>query len=81
MAQTKSTHRLANEELKLETEVAEATGVTSPTAWWRWGLVALAVVIVLLLAMQMLGGNKGTDVIPGTPVAAPQAEPAPATKP
>ena len=76
MAET-NTKRLADEELKLETEVAEATGVTSPTAWWRWGLVALAVVIVVLLAMQMLGGNKGTDVIPGTPVAAPPTEPAP----
>jgi hypothetical protein len=64
----------AHEELKLETEVAEATGVTSPTAWWRLGLVALAIVIALLLAMQMLGGNKGTGVVPGTPVAAPQSE-------
>ena len=77
MAET-NTKRLADEELKLETEVAEATGVTSPTAWWRWGLVALAVVVVVLLAMQMLGGNRGTDVIPGTPVAAPPTEHAPA---
>ena len=38
------------------------------------GLVALMVVAVVLLALQMLGGNKGTDVIPGTPVAAPQTE-------
>ena len=64
----------AREELKLATEVAEARGVTSPTAWWRLGLVALAIVIALLLAMQVLGGNKGTGVVPGTPVAAPQSE-------
>jgi hypothetical protein len=43
-----------------------------PTAWWRYGLVALAMVIAILLGMQLLSGNKGTDVIPGTPVAAPQ---------
>ena len=70
-------HRFADEELKLETEVAEATGVTSPTAWWRWGLVALAVLIVLLLAVQMLGGNAGTAVVPGTPIAAPQGQQTP----
>jgi hypothetical protein len=65
-------HRLADEELKLETEAATATGVTSPSGWWRWGLVVAAAVIAVLLAMQVIGGNKGTDVIPGTPVAAPQ---------
>lgn len=43
-----------------------------PTAWWRYGLVALAIVAAILLGMQLLSGNKGTDVIPGTPVAAPQ---------
>lgn len=62
----------ADRELEAETELAQATGVTSPSGWRLWGLVALLVVIAILLALQFLGGNKGTDVIPGTPVAAPQ---------
>jgi hypothetical protein len=53
-------------------EIEAAAGAPGPTAWWRYGIVALAVVIAVLLALQFLGGNKGTDVIPGTPVAAPQ---------
>ena len=64
----------ADEGLKLETEVAQATGVASPTSWWRLGLVALLLVPLILLAVQFLGGNKGTDVVPGTPIAAPQAD-------
>jgi hypothetical protein len=63
---------IAQEELKLETEIAQATGVFSPMSWWRLGLVALFLLAAILLAIQFLGGNKGTDVIPGTPVAAPQ---------
>ena len=65
-------------ELKRDTTVgpasdAEATvGATGPTNWWRLGLVALLVIAAVLLGMQLLNGNKGTDVIPGTPVAAPQ---------
>ena len=64
----------ADEELRLETEVAQATGVKSPKGWWRLGLVALMILAILLLALQYLGGNRGTNVIPGTPVAAPQTE-------
>ena len=64
----------ADEELKLETEIAQATGVRSPASWWRLGLVGLMVLAIVLLALQYLGGNKGTDVVPGTPVAAPQVE-------
>jgi hypothetical protein len=65
-------------ELKRDTTVGAArdsepsVGATGPTNWWRYGLVALFVVAAILLGMQLLGGNKGTDVIPGTPVAAPQ---------
>lgn len=55
----------------------EATfGATGPTNWWRTGLIGLAIVIALLLAMQLLGGWPGTDVQPGTPVADPQTTPA-----
>ncbi|MEO6014546.1 MAG: hypothetical protein ABIQ30_13295 [Devosia sp.] len=58
--------------LKVATDVEQAVGATGPSNWWRLGLIALVIVAAILLAIQMLGGNKGTDVIPGTPVAAPQ---------
>lgn len=72
-APTRPGHPVADEELKLETEVAEATGATSPTSWWLIGLGALLALAALLFALQFLGGNKGTDVIPGTPIAASQS--------
>ena len=74
MAMTnKPTHLSASdEELKLETDVAEATGVFSPAGWWRIGLVVLLIVVVALFAGQYFGGNTATAVVPGTPVAAPQ---------
>ncbi len=53
-----------------------AIGATSPASWWRWSLVALGAVALVLLIMQVFSGTPGTDVQPGTPVAAPQ-EPAP----
>jgi hypothetical protein len=62
----------ADTELRTETGIAQAVGTASPGAWWRWGLVALLVLVVILLALQILGGNRGTDVIPGTPITAPQ---------
>jgi hypothetical protein len=58
--------------LKVATEVEQTVGGTGPTAWWRYGLVALLIVAAILLALQLLGGNTGTAVIPGTPTAAPQ---------
>ena len=58
--------------LKMATGVEQTIGGTGPTAWWRYGLVALAVIAVILLGLQLLGGNRGTDVIPGTPTTAPQ---------
>ena len=72
MAATIRPHSAADEELKLETEAAQATGLTTPTNWWRLGLIALLIVVAVLLALQLMGGNTGTDVIPGTPIAAPQ---------
>ena len=81
MAVTTKPHAPADEELKLETEAAQATGLTSPASWWRLGLVALLIVVAVLLALQLLGGNKGTDVIPNTPIAAPQNDvPVPAAQ-
>ena len=58
------------EELR-EGEVAleQRTGLPGPTGWWLIGLVVLAVLIAIVLVPQIMRG--GTDVVPGTPVAAP----------
>jgi hypothetical protein len=67
--------------LKLETDVEQTVGMTGPTAWWRMGLLALFAIAAVLLALQLLGGNAGTDVIPGTPVTGPQTTvPVPTSK-
>ncbi|RUT34520.1 hypothetical protein EMQ25_00715 [Arsenicitalea aurantiaca] len=56
-----------------QTDRAEAAiGATGPTNWWRIGIIAIAVLAVALFVMQILGGNPGTEVIPDTPVAAPE---------
>ena len=60
--------------IRIASELDPAVGGTGPTNWWRYGLVALLIVAAILLALQFLNGNRGTDVIPGTPVAAPQTE-------
>jgi hypothetical protein len=51
-----------------------AVGATSPTNWWLYGIVGLAIVVVVLFAMQMLNGAPGTDVQPGSPTSAPVVE-------
>jgi hypothetical protein len=61
-----------NESVKIAGAMEPVMGGTSPTNWWRAGLVALLIVAGGLLLLQVLGGNPGTDVQPGTPVAAPQ---------
>lgn len=65
--------------IRIASEMEPVVGGTSPTNWWRAGLIALLIVAAILLALQMLGGNRQTDVIPGTPVAAPQTETTPAS--
>jgi hypothetical protein len=60
--------------LKVATEVEQTVGATGPTNWWRLGLVGLGIVAAILLALQLLGGNTGTEMIPGTPTAAPQTQ-------
>lgn len=50
----------------------EAVGATGPSAWWLYGLVALAIVVAILLTLQWINGNPQTDVIPGTPITAPE---------
>ena len=58
--------------LRAETGVEQTVRGTGPSNWWRLGILALAVIVALLLARQLLNGNRGTDVVPGTPVTAPQ---------
>ncbi len=60
--------------LKIASALDPAIGGTGPSNWWRYGLVALLILVAIILVLQLLGGNKGTDVIPGTPVAAPQTQ-------
>jgi hypothetical protein len=57
--------------LKIAEEFEPVVGGTSPTNWWRTGLIALFIVAAILLVLQLLNGNHQTDVIPGTPIAAP----------
>jgi hypothetical protein len=65
----------ADEELKVETEIAQATGQVSPINWWGLSLIALFIIAAILLGIQLLGGNRQTAVIPGTPITAPQINP------
>jgi hypothetical protein len=65
-----------NSKLEITEEAERSVGSTAPSNWWRASLIALGIVALILLLMQIFGGNPGTDVQPGTPVAAPQ-EPAP----
>jgi hypothetical protein len=67
-------------ELKVAGEHDDVVASTSPTNWWLYGLVALAIVIAIVLALQVFNGAPGTEVQSGTPTAAPVVEPvAPAT--
>jgi hypothetical protein len=44
-------------------------GGTGPTNWWRLGIVVLGAIVLVLLLLQVFGGNGAhTDVVPGTPV-------------
>lgn len=60
--------------LKIASEMEPVIGGTSPTNWWRAGLIALFIVAAILLVLNLLNGGRGTDMIPGTPVAAPQIQ-------
>ena len=75
---TASRHRSddpADNELSVETEIAQTTGQVSPVNWWGLSLLELFLVAAILLAIQLLGGNRQTAVIPGTPITAPQINP------
>ena len=58
--------------LRAETELEERVGIFGPGSWARIGLVVLVIIAAILLVSDYLGGNKGTGVYPGTPIAAPQ---------
>jgi len=60
--------------LKVATDVEQVTGATGPTNWWRMGLIGIGIVAAILLALQLLNGNTGAAMIPGTPTAAPQSQ-------
>lgn len=60
--------------LEVATEVEQTVGATGPTNWWRLGLIAVVIVAAILLVLQLMNGNTGTEMIPGTPTAAPQSE-------
>jgi hypothetical protein len=65
--------------IKIANEMEPVVGGTGPTNWWRAGLIALFIVAAMLLILQLLNGNRQTEMIPGTPVNAPQTDTAPAT--
>jgi hypothetical protein len=67
--------------IKIAGEMDHVVGGTSPTNWWRAGLIALFIVAAILLGLQLLNGNRQTEMIPGTPVTAPQTEQAPRVNP
>lgn len=60
--------------VKVAGDADKTVGATGPTNWWRIGLVMLAILVLLLLALQIFGGGPPTtNVVPGTPVTAPAA--------
>ena len=65
----------AGSELKVAGEHDDVVASTSPTNWWLYGLIALAIVIAIVLALQVFNGAPGSSVQPGTPTAAPVVDP------
>lgn len=61
--------------LRMAAGAEQTVGATGPTNWWRLGLLALAIVVVILFVLQLLNGAPGTDMQSGTPVAEPIVEP------
>ena len=55
-------------------DVEAAMGATSPSNWWLYGVVAVAIVAAIVLAMQIFSGAPGSDVQPGSPTSEPVLE-------
>ncbi|PXA96240.1 hypothetical protein DMC47_18215 [Nostoc sp. 3335mG] len=64
----------AGSTIKPTSDTEAAVGGTSPTNWWLYGLVGLAVVVAIVLLMQVFSGAPGTDVQPGSPTSEPVVE-------
>ena len=62
-------------ELVVAGEHEDIVAATNPTSWWLYSLIALAIVVAIVLALQVFNGAPGSDVEPGTPTAAPVVEP------
>jgi hypothetical protein len=62
-------------ELKVAAENEPTVGATGPTNWWRLGLLALAVVLILLGILQVLNSGDSTDALaPPAATAPPPAQ-------
>jgi hypothetical protein len=46
-----------NSTLEVTREVEETIGGTGPTNWWKRGLIAVGIVVVILLVFQLLASN------------------------
>jgi len=46
-----------NTTLRVTREAEETVGGTGPTNWWKRGLIAVGIVVVILLAFQLLASN------------------------
>lgn len=64
-----------NSQAQATENVRRSVGATAPSNWWRIGLVIMAALILVVLALQIFGGAPGTDVQPVTPLAEPVVEP------
>jgi hypothetical protein len=68
-----------NSPIRVAGEHEEVVGATSPTNWWLYGVIGLAIVVAVLFLMQLFQGAPSTDVQPGTPsaesVVAPASDP------
>jgi len=58
--------------LEVTDKIEETIGATGPTAWWRYGLLALAILVAIVLFGQLMMGGSVSDLPPGTPATAPQ---------